>query len=164
MPTLNQPVIERIAREVLSALQGAKQAAGCANDFTVQRWNLLGNTPEAAEVAHGKVFAVMTQPPPTALPEDNYYKHWIQPFWIYLQVCPDEDNTEDFDSRLNSARADCERTLVNEENRTWGGLAIDTQVGTPSFFPVGRGYGVRVEILVQYRHVFYDPCQSEIDI
>lgn len=163
MPTLNLPVIERIARAMLSALNGVKQVAGYANDFTVQRWNLLGNVPEAGEIANGKVFAVLAQPAPTPLPEDNYFKHWIQPFWIYLHVCPDEDNAEDFDSRINSARADCERVLVNEDNRTWGGLAIDTQVDAPQQFPVGRAYGIRVVVNVQYRHVFYDPCLSEID-
>lgn len=149
---------------MLAALKGARQAAGCANDFTVQRWNLLGNAPEAGEIAAGKVFAVMTQPSPTSLPEDNYHQHWVQPFWFYLHVCPDEDNAESFDSRINSAAADCTRILVNEENRTWGGIALDTQIDAPSAFQVGRGYGIKIVVNVQYRHVYYDPNQSEIDI
>jgi hypothetical protein len=165
MPQPRLPVIERIARRIESALAGITPAAGYLNTFNVRRRGVRGNAPEASQVASGKVFAVIIQPAPTILETESHpFTGWLQPFWIDLYVCPDEDNAESLDSRINAARADCVRALVSDANRTWGGLAIDTTEDSPlPFEGPGSAHGIQCRFIVQYRHVFYDPCQAEID-
>lgn len=164
MPQPNLPVVERIAQKILARLNShAQQAAGCHNDFVARRMKLTGNVPKADQVAPGKVFAIIGQPPAVPLEHDNYFQNWLQPFWIYLYVNPDESNTEDFDTRINLAKADCERVLCNSEVIQWDGLAHNTTIGDSQPFEYGRAYGMRVEINVQFSHVFYNPNQSAID-
>jgi|GEM_PF-5530949 len=164
MPALNSPVVERIAVAVKNALADIRQAAGYGNNFTVRRRNVRGNAPEASQVAAGCVFAVMIQPSPRKLSEENYETIWEQPFWIDLYVCPDEDNAEELDTRINSARADCEYALCNATNRTWGGLADDTKVDDPQPFQgPGLAHGIQVRIVITYRHYVYEPRQAVND-
>lgn len=165
MPQARLPVIERIARKVETALNNVTPAAGYINTFTAQRRRVRGNAPEASQVTAGNVFAVIIQPAPILVEDESHpFTGWYQPFWIDLYVCPDEDNNEALDSRINSARADCVKALVNDDKRTWDGLAIDTTEEAPfPFEGPGSAQGIQCRFIIRYRHVFYDPCQAEID-
>jgi hypothetical protein len=165
MPQARLPVVERIARKIFAALGDVTPAAGYTNSFTVRRRGTRGNAPTAEQIGPGKVFAVLIQPSPQKIDDESHpFVGWMQPFWVDLYVYSDEDASEALDSKINSARADCSKAMCNNDRRTWDALAIDTTEEAPiPFEGPGTLHGIQCRFTIQYRHVFYDPSQAEID-
>ena len=149
MPTA---VVELIAQNIVTALQGVTITAGYTNTLTVERRKPHGNDP----IRNG--LAVLFQgDPDESQGEPTQRKEWVQPFHVLLCAIEPENSEVSIDARLNSLRADVEKALMASPNR--GGYAVDTTIRAPHIATNAHGdaQGVVVNFDVKYRTSYTDP-------
>lgn len=112
------PIVERIAEDVLRALQGVSRSAGYNVDLRPERFKAAGNS-----VADNQVIVCQGDPPPQSGSPQRQID-WMQPFVLLCYIIPRPGDRDPTDRRLNILRADVERAMMLDKSR--GALAFDT--------------------------------------
>jgi hypothetical protein len=162
MPDALDPVIERIAQDLLDTLEGITTAAGYRYTLIAERAKPnLGNRRRDG-------LAVLVQGDAKRINEDDdsptgrgpAYDHdeWWAAFAVVLTAMETEASTDPIDKRMNVMRSDVEKALAVDPTR--GGLAILTEMGDP--MPVDappnvNGVEWAIPLTVYYRTLAGDP-------
>lgn len=147
-----EPVIERIAQNVVDTLKGVNVAAGYNNSLSVERLKREGNAPR-------DLLVVVEQHDETQ-PEDVTHnkQEWFQRFAVTCYVV-EQDGARSLDTRINSVRADVQKALMQDPHR--GDLAIDTILrgcDSIALLTGGQLTGIVVYFDVHYAVEWDDPC------
>ncbi len=150
MPGL--PVIELIAQNVLTTVQGIKTAAGFNYDLTAQRHSKKGD-----RVRH--LNGIILQEARREVTDKKVYNtnEWWLPFGIGFYVIPAEDDLTPIDTYANLIMADVEKAIMTDRYR--GNNAISTKV-LPEALIVEGGLEydlVVINVEVHYRTSEVDP-------
>lgn len=157
MPAPIECVLERIADNVIAALQNVRTLNGYGHDLIVQE-------PDAVDGnAIQDQLCVLVKGNPTAesdgVPLNQ--SQWSQPFEASAcRIRPESDVTP-IRQLLARLAADVIKSLTQDVHR--GGLAIDTIIGTPTFDYASASANsgvVTISFTVVYRTLFNDPFRS----
>lgn len=145
-------IVELIAQNIVTTLQGVTIDNGYENTLIVERRKQAGNDPVR------DCLAVVYQGDPQEGDDKPLQRRsWIQPFHVLLCAVESDSSTATIDARLNSLRADVEKALCAAPNR--GGYAVDTHIRTPSIATNAHGdvQAVVVNVDVEYRTAWNNP-------
>ena len=155
----HSPVIERITIDIADTLKTVRKVDGYANDFTVERIKVRGNTPTA-----GQTLIVVRQGANNRVGQSSQdTETWNQFYLINCYVDPAEDLTESPESKMNRVMADVEKVLTHtDQSRNRAGLADDTTlISSTPFADTGTGlFGCQIQVLVTYQTKEHDPYTS----
>jgi hypothetical protein len=146
------PIVELIAQNIKTTLDGVTIANGYSNTLIVERRKQNGNEPIR------DCLAILFQGDPTADENGPHQRiEWTMPFHVLLCAVLPDTSTTSIDARLNSLRADAEKALVASPNR--GGYAIDTTIRDPQTATNKNGdvQAVLVTAEVKFRTMRSDP-------
>lgn len=146
-------VLERISKNVLSALGTVITDNGAAYTITPSR--------QTMKISPRHLDAVIIQGPP-----DNdesggtMIDGWVQTYMIVVYIIPHDGDTVPIDTYNNAVLADIYKALMVDYTR--GGLAEETRIKPPIFFPFIEGEfgGFTFQFDVKYRTVVDDPFTS----
>jgi len=146
------PVIELIAQNVLTTVQGITAAAGFNFNLTAQRHSKKGD-----RVRH--LNGIIVQEARREVTDKKVYNtnEWWLPFGIGFYVIPAEEDQTPIDTYANLIMADVEKALMADRYR--GGNAINTVI-LPEMLIVDGGLEfdlVVINVEVHYRTSELDP-------
>lgn len=144
-------VLEQIAKNVLDTLTGITVTNGFSQDLQVIR------APKKISPRHLLV-AIYQMPGDPTEEAPIMTDESLQAFAAVAFVLPEETDNTPVDTYSNAIAADIEKALMNDYHR--GGLAIDTIITSPIYFPPiegGNYAGVTVNFNVLYRTALGDP-------
>jgi len=162
-PGASNSVIERMAQNIITTLQGIATAAGYQNTVAdvVRPAPGVGNQLNNMRLVVFQGGAAREQECP------EQYTQWLQDFHVMCEVVESEGSATPVDQRLNSLACDVERALcLTRTSQTRGGLAEDTILDARTTIPCdpqAHDGAVLVNIGVRYRTRYNDPLTSVYD-
>ncbi len=145
------PVIEHIAEDIKTAIEGITEANGFNQDLTAIRPKRI----VFANTIPDDLTVLIVQADETEGESPVGTKEWIQAFIIMALVIDSDKATDSIDTRINKVRADVEKKLKEDPYR--GGHAIDTDIDSSLIFDVEEFSGIEIRVLVTYRVQYDDP-------
>lgn len=80
-----------------------------------------------------------------------------QIFSIHVELRPSEEDETPIDSLRNQIVSKLRTAITSETDwYTWGGLAVNSEIGAARKIATDSGAGVMLDLLVQYRHLEND--------
>ena len=152
-----EPIIEQIAANLLSTIEGITTANGYNYTLTGTRPIIDGYYSDAP---YDLTFQ-LTQGQEELLDGAYGTQEYIQPFLVVIIAMNTESDTIPIDKKRNRVLADLRKAVMVDHTR--GGLAIDTKWGQSSSFMNDDDFvfeGVAAEIRVHYRTEHNDPYGS----
>jgi molybdopterin biosynthesis enzyme len=118
---MSLPVIELIAQNVLTTVQGVTEENGYNYTITATRHAKKGDK-------RTNFAAIILQADPREATDENVYntKEWWLPFEISVFIIPSDTDTTPIDTYCNVVRSDIEQALMADRYR--GGVARDTEI------------------------------------
>ena len=152
MPTPTLTVLERIAQNVLSTVEAVTLAMpdGTSPSLAVQR--------QTVKTSPAHLLGVIFQNSPDRVDDAPVMTdEWVQQYAVVVYVMPDEADQTPVDSYNNAVIGGLYKALMADYTR--GGLAVNTVVQAPLFFPAvaGEYAGITFNFEVTYRNVMDDP-------
>lgn len=143
-------IIESIAANIKTTLDGVTTVGGFDNDLIVERQKTGKFVPQDQSV-------VIIQADTSGSEQPQDHLQWSQIFEMYAYVLLDEQSSTPIDQRINSMRSDIEKVLMVDVHR--GDKALDTNIISPDLFEHEHGdyNGIIVRAVVKYRTLFADP-------
>jgi hypothetical protein len=138
------PIVEMIAQNLIETLAGVSESASFHVTLRPERAKIPASEPADLK-------AVLGQDDPADPTEDNVAKTWDQPWQILIYVINSETSTLERDQRINLVWGDVCKKLM--EDRTRGGLALDTKIAAPQYF----ADSILINIVTPYETKFDDP-------
>ncbi len=151
---MSVPVIESIAANLLTTLNGITTGNGYNQTIVIKRPSRVTYDTEAAgDDLEGLLVQGKREPLEHAF---NVY-YWRQPFIIIVYALNADRSVVTIDTRLNQITADMEKALRVDPTR--GGYAKVTNIGEPELMINGDGSCSRVDLsfTVDYRVLNTDP-------
>ncbi len=144
-------VLESIATNVLSTLQGVTTGGGYNYTLSVSR-EMKTNAP-----AHLKTIIFQDDPYDDPEAESQDVRAWVQTFNVIVFVMPTDSDTTPIATYYNLIAADISKALMSDPTRA--GLANDTIVMPQVAFDhvSGQASGIAVNFEVHYRTLRGDP-------
>ena len=153
-----EPIVEHIAANIATAVNGITVAAGYHYGLTAVRPTHLGFEDDE-QPEDLTVLIVQEDPeedPENASDGNSAMKAWVQPFALGAFVIESDSSTDPIDTRINRVRADIEKALMVDYSR--GGYAIDTRIrGSARFGETSAQSGIAIYVDVLYRTRINDP-------
>lgn len=146
------PILELIAQDLLTALQGVQRDQGYNTNLKPER---VSTQPEV--VADGKCVIIQGQPTVEDGPQQK--QTWRQPFVLKCYVVESDSPGNEYspDTRINLIRADVEKAVRADQGR--GGFAVNTIIQAPTLYEAAGVSGIDINIDVIYRTQINDPYQ-----
>lgn len=151
---MSTPIVEQIALKLVEYINAITTANGFNYNLTAvrpKRIHLEGDINTDRTVIIEQENANLVDITTTTI-------SWRQPFTLQTLVIDSDTETDPIDTRLNKIRADIEKQLTSEANRTCGGLAEGILLKDPEKFiadPQVAGIAVNIEVL--YTTDYDDP-------
>jgi hypothetical protein len=157
---MSTPIIEDIAANVLTTLNGVTTAAGYNQTLTVYRPRRV----DFSDITPGDLVGVVYQIESEEFNENKAQtsSQWRQKFRAEIQVISSDTATETIDTRCNQVAADIMKALMVDAYRGKAdGSVIDTMIDGSSFIHEdgGESSGVIVDFSVIYRTKITSPYQ-----
>ncbi len=151
---MSLPVIEKIAANVLTTVNGVTTDNGYNQTIVVKR---AGRVDYDSEAAADDLEGLIYQGKRERIEGPFTLYSWRQPFAIIAFALNDDGSSVTIDTRLNQICADMEKALRLDITR--GGNAYETDIGEPEFLEAEDGSmsAVRLPITVDYRVLKSDP-------
>ncbi len=148
---MSDSVLEQIAQNIETTLQGITRAAGYSFDLTVTR------ATHKNEPRHLRAYIFQLSPDEDEINAPITKEQWKQAFAVVAYSIPTETDTTPFDQYNNEIAAAIHKELMRDYSR--GGLAIDTTIKPTLYFPPldGEFAGITFQFDVRYRHRLDDP-------
>jgi hypothetical protein len=158
------PVVELIAQAIVNRIKRVSSR----NGFQIDVSNVVRPTGRGFEWSPQHLQVVVVQSETERLGEADVESSTIivayrQTFRIELEVMPQEDENVPWDQVMNVLRADVEKAIAYDEGgmhwQYWGGLAKNSEMGSPQLEPSNDGSHLSVVLLLQvdYRVPENDP-------
>jgi len=153
---MSTPVIEHIAANLATVIEGITTAGGYNQTLTVIRPRRQDYEDVSLDDGVCLVTAGDESPVDSAIGTDQ----WDQEFFLGCIVLDDDDAETSIDTRINQVKSDIRKALAVEMDTgdMLGGLALDILRGPATKFDDGDGLsGVVLSCVVSYRTVAGDP-------
>lgn len=149
---MTTPIIEHIAANVATTIDGITTGAGYNQTLTARRppRNDFKDTPPTNGLVLIKQSDTGREPDPTMSTA------WKETFNLYAYVIESDSVTTSIDIKNNQVRSDIEKAILVDVTR--GGYAHETEIADIAEFVDDEGFsGIAVIIEVKYRTVYGDP-------
>lgn len=152
------PIVEQIARKILSRLEAVTTGNGYNQTFSAERplrkgvQNLLGFRAFVTQAAEARMVAIEQGNPGTVT--------WQQDYYVTILIAPPDDDTTPVDTVSNLAAADAETAITDSGSDEWsqfGGLALYAEQTGRDIVNDGNESNVRLTYSVTYRTPENDP-------
>ena len=150
---MSTPVIESIAANVLTTVNGVTEGNGYNQTISAKRPRRIDYRTDSAQDLDCLIIQTVAE----EVEGPNMRKTWRQHFDIMVFCFDGDDSATPIDTRLNQVWSDILKALMVD--RTRGAYAYETKIHEASFHvdPAGGMSGVLLDISVEYRTVYNDP-------
>jgi hypothetical protein len=158
------PIIEKIAQDVLAIIQTATITNGYNANYTVERRNQRADAEKDNHVIIHQMYVDSLQD--NAGDDVVGGRTYRQTFWLHTYVVESEGSSTPIDNRINIARSDIEKVMLSDPQfldsarLTPSGTVIDTRIMPPETWDDPRYEGITVVVEVQYRTAYEDPFKE----
>lgn len=150
---MSNPVIEHIANNIKTTVDGITTANGYNQDLT----GIRPKKNDFSDVTPDNGVVLVWQEDDSPLDGAALSAvEFLQEFVLFCIVTPPKTSSDSLDTYLNQVKSDIRKALMVDHTR--GGYALDTTIGASKKFDDGNGFtGIAVSCLVSYRTSLTDP-------